>query len=290
MDCKFRHVFALVLLAVVVLMSSCSKLIATKVTYRSVRTTFAQPDKEHPIPEEAEIVVAYAISDEGKLNAVVFNRTDEIMIIDQTKSFFVNSDGQSTMYYDPTVRAISTTNTQSNTSGGSVNLGSVAGFVGVGGPVGGLLRGVNVGGATTNGVSTTEVVRIADMPEVSLSPHSHAAMSKSFSITGMSADRYLEGTAIDLDYKNTYCKFSVCISYSLDGGKNFKKIISNFYANSKIVVPVSNSKNVNEALRTIYTKKPDAIYEPFWRIDFHTNFYGHDYNPNCIHGVLYDFQ
>lgn len=287
----FRHVFILVSLAVVVLMSSCSngKLMTSKVTYQSVRTTFAQPDKTHPIPEEAEIVVAYTISDVGELNAVVFNRTDEIMIIDQTKSFFVNSNGQSTMYYDPTVRTISTTNSQSSTSGSSVNLGAVAGFLGVGGPVGGLLSGVNVGGATTDGVSTTEVVRVADMPEVSLSPHSQGAMSKSYSITGMGVNSNLQGTAINLDYKNTYCKFSVCISYSLDGGKNFKKIVTDFYANSKIVVPVSSNKNINDALRTIYTTKPDAIYEPFWMIDFHDN-RASVWNSVGINGILYDFQ
>ena len=43
----------------------------SKISYQSFRTTFAQPDKEHPIPEDAEIVLMYDISDKGDFNVVV---------------------------------------------------------------------------------------------------------------------------------------------------------------------------------------------------------------------------
>lgn len=294
MSCKFRYLFVLASLAVVVLMPSCSinKLMTSKVTYQSVRTTFAQPDKDHPIPEEAEIVVTYMISDDGELNAIVFNRTDEIMTIDQTKSFFVNSDGVSTMYYDPVVRTISKTDTQSSSSGSSINLGSVASVFGIGGKFGTLLGGIGVGGGSTTGSSVTEVVRVADMPEVSLAPHSQAAMSKTYTIGGIGTDAELMGTSLDLKHENSYCKFSVCISYSIDGGKNFKKIVTYFYANSSVVVPVSGSEDVNGALRNIYNLKPDWINEPFWVMCFKRRYEDsyHSSNQTIVNGVIFDFQ
>ena len=83
-----------------VLLTSCSgyKLTVSHVGYQSVRTTFRQPTE---IPDDAEILVVYDISQHGEIVPVVMNRTSEIMILDQTMSFFVNTNGQSTSYYDP---------------------------------------------------------------------------------------------------------------------------------------------------------------------------------------------
>lgn len=291
MSIFFRKIFLLSLTGISVILTSCSSsyLSTDRVAYQSVRTTFAQPDDNNPIPEEVEIIVAYSISGNGDLTAIVFNRTDEIMTIDQTKSFFVNSNGVSTSYYDPTVRTTSTTNSYSSTTGGSVNLGAVAGAFGVGGPVGTLLGGVNVGGASTDGTSTTYITQVADLPEVSLSPHSQAAMSKVYNISGIGGRMYGETTSLDLDKKNSYCTFSVCISYSIDDGKSYKKLVTYFYANSKIVVPVSKYKNVNDALRKIYAAKPDALNEPYYNINFNDERY-EEGKSNYVHGILYDFQ
>lgn len=141
---------AICAMGLVGLVSSCgTKLVTTAVAYQSVRTTFTQPSE---IPQEAKIAVCYDIDEDGKLNAVVFNRTSEIMIIDQTKSFFVNSDGQSTSYFDPTVRTTSQTDMSSATKGASVNLGAVGNALGIGGPLGSLLGGINVGGSSLEGL------------------------------------------------------------------------------------------------------------------------------------------
>ena len=287
--------FLFILIGLSLLLSSCSigKLNTTKITYQSVRTTFAQPDDSHPIPEDAEIVVAYSIDGDGDLTVIVFNRTDEIMTIDQTKSFFVNTNGVSTSYYDPIVRTTSTTNTSSSTSGGSVNLGSIAGAFGVGGPVGTLLGGVNVGGADTYGSSTTYITQVADMPEVSLSPHSQAAMSKVYNISNLDVNTSYSGKQLDMNQNNSYCTFSVCISYSIDNGYNFKKIVTYFYANSRIGLPVTNNSKVNDAIRELYIIKPDAADEPYYMLNFVDNKddYHHIRNGSYyIHGILYDYQ
>ena len=81
-------------------LASCSnKLVTTSVGYQSVRTLHSQPTSSAPIPDEAKIVVAYSIGSGGDLTAIVYNRTSEIMTIDQTKSFFVNSNGKSIYDY-----------------------------------------------------------------------------------------------------------------------------------------------------------------------------------------------
>lgn len=273
-----------VLSALLVSCSSGKTLVTSSVGYQSVRTTFRQPVE---IPDDAEIVVAYGISADGVLIPVVENKTSEIMVIDQTMSFFVNTDGNSISYYDPTVRTTEVTDHSSNTKGTTVNLGAVAGALGVGGKLGGLLGGVNVGNANTEGTSTTNITTIADQPRVSLAPKSKGKMSKSFQISGVGR------SYLNRERSNTYLsssnapKFSVCISYSLDGGTSFKKIVSDFYINSDIVVPVQSKGRVNSSLRTLFTTKPDAMDESWWLLYFNNNIGGND---TMCKGVFVDYQ
>lgn len=268
-------------------LASCSPTRSvSKISYQSFRTTFAQPDKEHPIPEDAEIVLMYDISDKGDFNVVVYNKTDEIMTIDQTKSFFVSSSGKSQSYFDPTIRTISQTNSSSTSRGTSVNLGAVANVLGVGGAVGGLLYGVNVGGGSSNGVAVTEVTQMADQPTVSLAPRSYAAMSKTFNEPMIGRD--VISTNLEMTEKTSHCNFSFCISYSLDGGVSYKKLVTDFYSNSRIVVPVSKNEQLNDALKEIFRIKPDAIYEPFYQLIFDDNLYSsYDIYTN---GLFFDFK
>ena len=72
---------------------------------------------------------------------LVQNKTNKPIYIDLGNSFYI-SLGQSTCYYVPS----STTTSSSSGGGAGVNLGSVAGALGVGGVVGQLAGGVNVGG------------------------------------------------------------------------------------------------------------------------------------------------
>lgn len=275
------------------ILTSClgEKLTTYSVTYQSIRTKHAQPSKLNPIPNNAKIAVAYYITKNGELTAIVYNRTSEIMTIDQTKSFFVNSDGTSTSYYDPTVRTTSTTNLASQTTGGSINLGSVASAFGIGGTIGTIAGGINLGGSGTSGVSTTNTTYVADLPQVSLSPNSNGAMSKVFKIQGIG----LKGTSSSISHfspnltnEQSYCRFSVCISYSIDGGETYEKIVTDFYANSKIIVPIKKEGKINEAVRSVYANKPDALNEYWWSLGLDDNM-RIGYN-NVTQGMLYDYQ
>lgn len=275
------------------ILTSClgEKLTTYSVTYQSIRTKHAQPSKLNPIPDDAKIAVAYYITKNGELTAIVYNRTSEIMTIDQTKSFFVNSDGTSTSYYDPTVRTTSTTNLESQTKGGSINLGSVASAFGIGGAIGTIAGGINLGGSGTSGVSSTNTTYVADLPQVSLSPNSNGAMSKVFKIQGIG----LKGTSSSISHfspnltnEQSYCRFSVCISYSIDGGETYEKIVTDFYANSKIIVPIKKEGKINEAVRSVYANKPDALNEYWWSLGLDDNM-RIGYN-NVTQGMLYDYQ
>lgn len=94
------------------------------------------------------------------LSIHVENLSDRTIYVDLGNSFFVRM-GQSFCYYIPS----STTSSSSSSSGAGVNLGSVAGALGVGGVVGQLAGGVNIGGGSTNGGSTTTYAqRVISVP------------------------------------------------------------------------------------------------------------------------------
>lgn len=282
--------YLVALLVSCIFFSSCSKgtLNTTGVYYQSIRTS----NYKGEVPEDAKIAVLYSISSDGRITPVVVNKTDEIMIIDQTMSFFVNSNSSSTSYYDPTVRTTSTTDIASGTSGTTVNLGAVAGAFGVGGILGSVLNGINVGGSETSGTSTTNTTYFADQPRISLSPRSQGAMSKSFSISGVGTTNPSHQNFFANSRKESPIQFSICISYSLDNGDTFEKIVTDFYVNAQIAEAVTQKGRVNDALRKIYQNKPDAINEQWWVLHFINNLPS---SPNNVHdtesqGLLYDYQ
>lgn len=272
-------------------LTSCSvtRLETTKVAYQSVNTVKKQPQTLADIPNDAKIMVTYAISEDGELTAIVTNKTSEIMIIDQTMSFFVDSNGQSISYYDPTIRTTTTTDYSSKTRGGSVNLGVIGDAFGISGTLGQILGGINVGGSGTAGVSVTNATYIADQPKVSMAPHSNGAMSKVFNINGIGKEALASSnrTLPHISSNMAHCKFSVCISYSIDGGKNFDKIVTDFYENSEVVIPVQGKGRVNDALRNVFIQKNDALYEPWWMLYFVNNAGGEDHR---ICGLLVDYK
>lgn len=256
------------------------------VAYQSVRPVNYKAE----IPQDAKIVCAYSFTNDGKIVVVVRNNTDEVMIIDQTKSFLVNSNGKSISYYDPTVRVTSETSSSSVTQGGSVNLGAVAGALGIGGALGTLASGVNVGGSGTDGLSSTNTTYLADQPQISLGPKGMGTMSKSFDIQKLGRSHISSSTAQNNTYtpSNSYCKFSVCISYSLDGGNSFDKIVTDFYVNSWIVCPVEKYGRVNDALRNVMSSKSDCFNEPWWLLYFVDNL--SKGNDDMFNGVITDYK
>ena len=265
-----RNLHIVTTLLVSFFLTSCAvtKLNTSDVIYQSIR----QVDPQRECPSGAKICLTCYVSESGTLGVAVQNLTPEIMVIDQTKSFFIN-DGKSVSYYDPTVVVTSNTNYSSSTGGAAVNLGAVAGALGVGGRVGMLLGGVNVGGSSTDANSMTTTVTKSDLPQVSIGPKGCIALSKAFRISGVG---YMEmGNRLTFNPRmtanNSCVRFSVCLSYSLDGGKNFQTVEADFYANSYMTSRVQKTGKVNDALRHILKVKPDALSEPCNILYFRNN-------------------
>ena len=80
------------------------------------------------------------------------NLSDNNIYIDLANSFKINDTGNSEPYF---TNKTYTTNSSSS-SGGGINLGAVAGAVGIGGVVGTLSNGISVGGSGSKGTSVTE--------------------------------------------------------------------------------------------------------------------------------------
>lgn len=122
----------------------------------------------------AEITDPMQGAEDSSLDMMVVtlkNKTGKTIYVDLGTSYFITGE-ESTPYYIPTA----TTTSSSNTSGGSVNMGSVAGALGIGGALGTLAGGLNVGGGSSTSTSTTtysqRVISIPPMASVSLEPQS----------------------------------------------------------------------------------------------------------------------
>jgi len=284
---KFLHLLSF---ALSLTMMSCSgqKLVTTRVAYQSVRVN---QQKNPDLAKNAEILVGYGIGSGGQITGVIYNRTNEIMIIDQTMTFFINTNGTSTSYYDPTIRQTTVTDMSSGTTGASVNLGAIGSALGIGGPVGTLLNGVNVGGSSTDGQSVSNTTIKADLPRVSIGPKGSATLSKAFNIKGIGTtalDKADNGFSQYDSIGKSPLKFSVCISYSVDGGETFKKLVTEMYLNSQIIVPISDSSKINDSMRQIYSMKPDAVNESWWLMYVPNN--QPTFNNRFETGSLVDFQ
>lgn len=264
---------------IVGMLSSCKTqyLDVTGIAYQSLRPT-KEVNNKTEIPKDAKIIVKYIIGTSGVLNVVVQNNTDKIMTIDRTKSFFRGASGNSIPYYDPVVRTSTQSTTSGNTSGGSVNLGSVASAVGIGGVLGTALNGVNVGGSNTTATTNTNTTYFVDQPQISIAPYGSASMGRSFDISGVGTDFLKAANATSTSDVNniftpqqTYATCNICISYSIDDGNKYETIITDIYANTLLVNKVWNKGMVNEALRNLYQNKKDALTENWYILYFASN-------------------
>lgn len=257
-------------LLLVATMASCTtkKLLIPTVGYQSVRTNYAQPTQ---IPSTAKIAVQYFINPQGEVFGVVYNLTDEIMTIDQTKSFMVTTEGNSLSYYDPNVYTTTEGKYNSATQSSSFNLGAIANAFGIVGKLGSLLSGTTLGSSTTVGSMTQNSVAVTDQPQVRIGPHGKIALSKQFaSGVGKSRMASITQSFSRENSKTSPLKFSICVNYSLGEDGPAQKLVTNFYVNDNIVVPVKEWK-VNDSLQSIYKQKPDAVAENSFIISINTN-------------------
>lgn len=289
------------LITCLILLSGCStsgKLMVNSVSYQSLRTDFAQPKS---IEKDAKIAVEYFFNSKGEMQPVIYNLTSEILTVDQTKSFVIMPNGNSVSYYDPTVQTTTTGSYSSSTTGSSFNLGGITSALGIGGPLGALASATSVGSSQTDGIIRQNTVSITDQPIVHIGPKGSVAMSKAYSIDGVGWSAKSSGNIIDVPHAEANLKFSVCITYSLDEGVSYNKLVTHFYESSHITVPVDNKK-VSKAFYNIYDLKPDALAESMYLFTMpnniktvttdvmgefltHSNVY-----DTYIYGSLIDFQ
>lgn len=263
---KIKHVLTALTLSVVMLSCSSDKLVVSGVGYQSIRTTYAQPKK---IPADAKIAVEYFIASSGEIMGIVYNLTSDILVLDQTKSFLINSTGESVSYYDPTVVTNTVGSFSSETASTTVNLGAIANAFGVSGRIGTLLGGVNVGSAATVGSMSSTSVAVYDQPKVRIGPKGKISLSKRFKVKGVG--QYTRGNNyVDVSASNAPIRFSVCLTYSLDDEATYDKLVTEFYVNSNILEPVSNGR-VSDAFRKIYGQKSDALVENAFMFSVNNN-------------------
>ena len=107
--------------------------------------------------EDVEIEFVRDINEDGYFESLCYfinikNKTDRVLYIDKGNCFRVYNDGYSYCYFDASKQ---TTVNNGGGSGAFINVGSVAGALGIGGAIGQIAGGVNVGGSSSSSVSTT---------------------------------------------------------------------------------------------------------------------------------------
>lgn len=293
---------------VAAMLCSCSTagtLTVSSVTYQAVNTKNPQPPKNTPIPPSAKILATYAIDKSGKIGVIIKNLTNEILVIDQEKSFLINTTGESQPYYDPNVYSTTTTNYNFSTEGSSLSLGALANAFGIGGPLGSILSGIGLSQSATTGLATSNTITVSDQKRINIGPRGMVGLSKAFPVTGVGRGHiHPTSRAVDMSYKDSPLKFSICISYSLDDGETFNKMVTEFYVTSCIYEKVESYKYVNKALRNIMQAKPDLLSQPWYMVSFDNNiedvtgdgFFVSDVSTkgkvfdNIIQGMMYDYQ
>lgn len=118
--------------------------------YRATYTT--ENIKGNAVVDEKNMFVDYGkfeVQYTTKGDVTIINKTDSTMYIDMAESYYVGNGDAQRLYTNSV-----TTNFSSGSKGATVNLGSVTNALGVGGVVGTLAQGVNVGGSNVNGSST----------------------------------------------------------------------------------------------------------------------------------------
>ncbi len=288
---------ALLLFSAVLGLTSCGTTLKVHdITYQSVRNVRqAELKPVTEIGDSASILIEPYVTVDGSIDVYVTNLTDSIMILDRTKSFFVSPQGTSTIYYDPMVRTQTSTHTSGNTKGVGVNLGALGRAAGVGGAVGQILSGINVGGSKQNISTVSNTTYVIDTPTGAVAPHGRASMGRTFIVTEIGsvfcsslATQSIQNVNQSYDESNSICKFGVCVSYSLDNGKTFRKIVSNYYVNSVMLAKVKQNGKINQELRQLMESKRNLFEEPWYILKFRGNArMTKDYMHSSL---LYDYQ
>lgn len=201
----------------------------------------------------------------------VKNKTNRTLYLDLGNTFYI-SMGQSCCFYVPS----STTTSASSSSGGSLNLGAVAGALGVGGVAGTLANGVNVGGSSTNGTSSTtyaqRIVAIAPLATLNLAPQY---------IFGNETRDLRQDMKYDLSYISCSYNFETSIYFSDDNkmltGEHISYSESSSPVNCSFVLTYSDTEDCR------MTKSQSAHIYLKDIVGYRTVLTGWDIDYDCAH-------
>lgn len=163
-----------------------------------------------------------------KYAIIIRNKTSRTIYVDKASCFAVSSSGTTKTYFDSQEYVV--TEGKNSSSGASVNLGSVANALGVGGVVGTLANGVSVGGdkGTFNAVTTMH----KDNSILTIPPHASVALSQD-AVKAHPTEKYASILTGSYEYYNIFdesLKVDEIRNYSEeDTPKSFKYMITYSY-------------------------------------------------------------
>ena len=165
-------------------------------------------------------------------SVIIKNRTNKTLFLDLANTFFVHGL-QASPYYQPTIKS----ETEGHNSGVGVNMGAVAGAMGVAGAIGTLASGISVGGGTSHSTTTTTISqRIISIPPMSaqtldnvcLFPHNNITISDKYFYKKTSGGQVQLQTTLpqsnmlkigekcEYEENNDFGRFGVVVTYSND--------------------------------------------------------------------------
>lgn len=208
-----------------------------------------------------------------KYAIIIKNKTSRIMYIDKASCFGTSSKGNNKTFFDPQEYIV----TEGGDSGNSatVNLGSVANALGVGGAVGTLANGVTVGGdkGTFSAMTTTykdnRILTIPPQGTTVLSEDGakeHPTKRKKYIVTGSYEIIFCEGRTLvsktspikEFTEENSPETRNYMITYSFDNNLH-KCTMVNFGVYVKNFV-LLNKKNAIETISSINNNSPKVIF------------------------------
>ena len=222
------------------------------------------------------------------LEVSLYNKTNKAIYIDLANSYFIECDNARPLFVPS-----STSSGKSSTSGGSVNVGAVTSAIGIGGAVGTLAGGINVGGANTSTNTTTvysqRIISVPPMASISLNDieiftriyktHTrdqiysktflkYAPFFKSLGIIEEKFDSYIVksgkmrcGQIVDIP-RIPGNELDIHITYSLDEGfTNAQSMRTKFYFSQVVAMPRGIEEDSNVKMPLLYTSQLSWRYK-----------------------------
>lgn len=232
---------------------------------------------------EVEVLAGTGWTDNGKsyigLNTGIWNvrlrvknKSSKTLYLDLGNCFIIRGN-ESVPYFVPKT----TSTTHGSTHGGSVNLGAVAGAMGIGGGVGTLASGINVGGSNSNYSTTTVMAqRIVAIPPTSTRDMGAVRMmnmyagDNPFHKAPLKYNRFVGvymlfqgplqgGQIIDLDPTSGMMQFGFIITYAEDENQTSPHSLQGTFGLSRLV---GLPKKVSSMKGVLNLKDIDALVSP----------------------------